>query len=314
MSLRALLLPILIGLPGLGLLAQAPMADIDYPFEIEYQDLPDGSRLAYTEQAGEGPTLLLVHGLGSYAPAWSKLLEKMDGRHCIALDLPGYGKSAPPADTVSLKGYARTLASFIRARDLQPVVFVGHSMGGQIGLWLALLEPELLSGLVLLAPAGFETFTPQQGQMLRRFVNPEALRKTPPDKVRTSFNLNFHGSELPEDAAFMLADRLQMQEQAATFATYCEGVAQSVSAMLREPVFERLPEIRLPVRVFFGQDDLLIPNRLFHPDLSPQKVGQMGVDQLPDARLVMLPDCGHFVPWDQAGRVAEGIEAFLSTR
>jgi len=314
MNLRTLLLPLLMGAPGLGLLAQAPMADIAYPFELEYQDLPGSPRIAYTEQAGEGPTLLLVHGLGSYAPAWSKLLEKMDGRHCIALDLPGYGKSAPPADTVSLKGYARTLASFIRAKNLEKVVLVGHSMGGQVGLWLALLEPGLLEGLVLLAPAGFETFTPQQGQMLRNFTTPEALQNTPPDKVRASYEFNFHGRQLPEDAAFMLADRLQMQEQEATFQAYCEGVARSVHAMLREPVFGRLPEIHLPVLVFFGQDDLLIPNRLFHPDLTPEKVGQMGVEQLPDARLVMLPDCGHFVLWDQAGSVAQQIEAFLERR
>ncbi|MCB0634025.1 MAG: alpha/beta hydrolase, partial [Lewinella sp.] len=84
-----------------------------------------------------------------------------------------------------------------------------------------------------------------------------------------------------------------------------------VMGMLREPVYDRLTDINLPTLVVYGADDQLIPNRLLHPTLTTVQVAQDGQQQIPDSRLILLPQAGHFAQWDQSESFNGAVSDFL---
>ena len=102
-----------------------------YPYPIQKIEIDPGIEIAYMDE-GEGPyTLLFIHGLGSYAPAWNKNLGELAEKYrCIALDLPGYGQSEKGDYPFSMAFFAEAVEAFIDSLGLENIVLVGHSMGG----------------------------------------------------------------------------------------------------------------------------------------------------------------------------------------
>jgi pimeloyl-ACP methyl ester carboxylesterase len=301
-------------LPILGMAQKQPfnyMESLVYPYPVQKVVLPDGPEIAYIDE-GKGPyTLVMVHGLGSYLPVYTKLVEhlKQDYR-CIALDLPNYGKSSRGDYPFDMAFFAETVSKFIQALKLKKVVLIGHSMGAQIAMTLALQEPDLAKALVLLAPAGFETFTPENKAWFSSFMQPQIVKATPVAQIEANFNVNFHGNTLPEDARFMLEDRLKMREDSIEYDHYCRMIPKCVMGMLEQPVYDNLNQIPWPTLIFFGEQDLLIPNRLLHPGSTTRQVAERGQARIPGSQLVMLPNCGHFVPWECADQVADELRSF----
>lgn len=283
-----------------------------YPYSVQHQDLADGNQLAYIE-TGEGEeTVLMIHGLGSYSPAWQKLMSLLsEEMRCVAIDLPGYGKSDPATLPVTMKGHAGVVAEFIDSLGLEKVTLMGHSMGAQIAMTLALEFPDAVDRLVLLAPAGFETFSEEEAINMKGLVTAEALYANTPEQLGPRFAVNFVNNVLPEDAQFMLEDRLVMKQDSASYYQYCEMYASCVAAMLNGPVASRLKDISIPVLTCFGENDILIPNRYYHPNLTTKGVGESGVELIPNANLIMIPESGHFVLWDQPEPVSEAILEWL---
>lgn len=115
-----------------------------------------GQRIAYTESLGTGRPVVLVHGNSSSARTWQPILKGPFGERfrCLALDLPGHGRSAPAAraDAYSLPGYAEVLTEFARATDAESAIFVGWSLGGHIVLEAAEDLPEAAGFLLFGAP------------------------------------------------------------------------------------------------------------------------------------------------------------------
>ncbi len=292
---------------------EAAMKNVDYPFPVKYQKIADDIELAYLE-VGQGPkTLLFVHGLGSYSLAWKKNIEKLQTNfRCIAVDLPNYGKSSSGDYPFTMSFFAEAIADFIRIKKLDNVILVGHSMGGQIALTLALQPDPPIEGLVLLAPAGFETFTEDHRTWFASLLTPESIRKNTPKQIEFNFNLNFHGNTMPESARFMYEDRLKMRADTAAYGRYCAMIPRCVAGMLAEPVFDRLAEVTLPTLIIYGKEDALIPNRILHPQMTTQQVAESGHEQLPNSQLKMLSPCGHFVQWDCAETVNEAIQNFVT--
>lgn len=283
-----------------------------YPFSVKTLTLESGQEIAYSDVGEGAKTLVFVHGLGSYSPAWQKVINGLKDQYkCIAIDLPGYGKSGEAVETVSMSGHAKVVAEVIEKLELGKVVLAGHSMGAQIVMTCALETETEIEGLVLLAPAGFERFTEAEATSMLGYVSPEGLFATSADDLKPRFSVNFHGNALPEDAVFMYEDRVALKQDSARYMIYCQMYAGCVKAMLNGPVADRLAEIDIPVLTMYGEDDLLIPNRFYHPTLTTKGVGEKGISDIPSGTLLMLPECGHFVLWDQAAKVGEAIEDWL---
>ncbi|NGP89540.1 alpha/beta fold hydrolase [Fodinibius halophilus] len=284
-------------------------SDLDYPYTVKYQQLSSDLRVAYSD-IGEGPAVIMIHGLGSYIPAWKKNIEVLKESHrIIAVDLLGFGKSSKSADHYSIPFFAETVAELQDSLGIAKATWMGHSMGAQITLRAALEYPEKISSLVLLAPAGFERFTQQEGQILSSFVTPSSIKATPDSLIRQTFKTTFF--DFPAEAEFMIEDRITIR-QADHFDGYARAYASSVKAMLEDPVAEELSKVEQPTLIVFGKQDMLIPNRQLHPDLTTQKVARFGHEKIPKSKLKMIPEAGHFVHFEQAGTVNELILNFLN--
>lgn len=281
-----------------------------YPYTVRMAHLPGQVSVAYIDE-GQGPyTLLFLHGLGSYLKAWKKNVDDLRAHfRCIALDFPGYGKSSKNRHPYGVSFFAQTVQDFIQQLELENVVLAGHSMGGHVSIILGARNLPAVKKMVLIAPAGFETFTESDRAWLRSFYSPSLLKKMSLGQITHSFEINFY--RFPDDARFMIADRLLMQTTDA-YDAYCDMIPQCLNSMLDEPVFHLLPHIRVPVLVIYGENDALIPNKLLHPRLTTLKVAEAGMAQLANGRLEMLRHCGHFAQWECAGAVNRSIRQWLS--
>ncbi|WP_233752659.1 alpha/beta fold hydrolase [Flavilitoribacter nigricans] len=285
------------------------MQDWQYPYDVHYAVLSDSIEVAYVDEGKGDRTLLFIHGLGSYLRAWDQNIAKLKKRYrCIALDLPGYGKSSKGAYAYDMSFFAHTVRQFIDALGLENVVLVGHSMGGQIALHTVLQDPEGIDRLVLLAPAGFETFTAEESAWMKNVYNAALIKATPAEQIVKNFEINFF--EMPDNARFMIDDRMYMRETV-EYDRYCEMVPRCVKGMLNEPVFDRLSGIDLPTLIIYGQEDRLIPNPFLHAGLNTETVARSGHDAMPNSTLLLLPEAGHFVQWEQAKAVNKALRKFL---
>jgi pimeloyl-ACP methyl ester carboxylesterase len=113
-----------------------------------------GGRIRYFA-GGEGPPLVLVHGLGGSAMNWTELAPFLARRHRLLIpDLPGHGGSEPLAAVSGLQPYADRVAAVMAAEGALPAPVVGHSLGGLVVLRLALRRPDAVSAIVLASSAG----------------------------------------------------------------------------------------------------------------------------------------------------------------
>lgn len=113
-----------------------------------------GHRRAYVK-VGEGPALLLLHGLGCDHTTWLPVIRKLARRYTvIAPDLLGHGQSAKPRADYSVGGYANGMRDLLTVLNIDKVTVVGHSLGGGVAMQFAYQFPERTERLVLVAPGG----------------------------------------------------------------------------------------------------------------------------------------------------------------
>lgn len=113
-----------------------------------------GTRLRYAV-GGDGSPLVLVHGLGGTIENWRGLAPALAADHRVLVpDLPGHGRSAPLREARDVDALAEAVLGIADAEDVREAVWVGHSLGGVVGLRAAALRPDAVRGLVLAAAAG----------------------------------------------------------------------------------------------------------------------------------------------------------------
>lgn len=278
--------------------------DVDYPGPISYLRLPGGEDVAYL-QLGNGPiTLVLVHGLASYIPVWQRNLAGLaQVATVVAIDLPGYGHSTLAGHPPSLVYYADVIAKTIRYLALRNVVLVGHSMGGQISTIFSLRYPWLLDRLVLIAPAGFEVYSEQDKQAI--------LKQFESFPVSSVILLRYFNRALTHNPLGSVpeAQRAHVLVEAET-PKYARTLARSIIAMLNEPIYPYLTQLKPPTLVIFGDDDGLIPNRLLQKGQTTRQVAQTACSLIPKCRLSIIPGGGHFVQYEYPLVVNDQIEQF----
>ena len=265
--------------------------------------------IAYAEEGSGEKTLLFIHGLSSTLDAWKKNIQGLkDDYRCIAVDLPGYGKSSRNSTNYSLSDYGGMLQEFIKKKDLKNVILVGHSMGGQIAMHTVLNYPEDFQKLILIAPAGIETFTEQEATLMKASYTPVMVVNTTNDQILANYKLNFF--EFPEDAQQMVDDRIRIKS-AQDFPAYAEVVVNNIHAMLDEPVIDRIKEINIPVLMIWGANDMLIPNKYLHPSESIENLIKLSEEKFSDLEVEVIDKAGHFVNFEKAEEVNSEIREFL---
>lgn len=264
--------------------------------------------IAYVDQGSGEHTIILVHGLASNAGFWRYNIPELAKKYrVIAIDLPGYGKSQKGDYPYSMSFYAEQVKNLIDELKLKNVVYVGHSMGGQIGIKLAIKYPELISKLILASPAGFEEFQRGEGDWLRSVMTMKFIKATTEDGIRRNLANNFYCWD--DKWEWMVEERVRMRK-ATDFDEFAYTVVKCVNGMLDEPTFDKLSLIKTPTLVVYGKYDGLIPNPYLNPGHTAD-VFENGSKYMSNVKLVELDNTGHMLQIEKADEFNQAVIDFL---
>lgn len=283
--------------------------ELNYNFDYSIIKIDERISVAYYDTVIGNNTLIFIHGLSSYIPAWLKLIPLLQNKlRCIAIDLPGYGKSSEGVHEGTVTFYTEVLSLFIRKLKLENVTLVGHSMGGQISIASALQFPSLISRLVLLAPAGFETFSEKEKSLIKKYNTAQLYYSASEDDILASFRSNFF--KMNDDIKPMIDDRINMRRWK-NFGDYCNVVVNSLNGLLDYPVYDKLKELMQPSLIFFGKNDKWIPNKNLHKNTTTESIALNGASQIPNSKLILIDECGHFIPYEHPDLFGREIKSFM---
>jgi pimeloyl-ACP methyl ester carboxylesterase len=232
------------------------------------------------------PNVLALHGWGRSSRDFATLLPGMDA---VALDLPGFGASPPPASgapsiatgsaTPGAAWYAEQVAAALPEVASGPLVVLGHSFGGRVAVHLAAARPDAVTALVL-------TGVP----LLRPHDAPSAA---PPLRYRVVRALHRRG--LVGDATM---EALRRHHGSADYRN-ASGVMRDVLVrVVNESYEESLRAIRCPVELVWGDDDPQVP--LTIAERAAAILGER-------ARLTVVPGAGHDTPRTAAAELRAAV-------
>ena len=259
---------------------------------MPYITTSDGTRLHYLDRAGGGTVLMLVHGYTGSSADWEELLPLLpDDWRIVRPDLRGAGESDKPETGYLIETYARDLADLAAALSLPPFVLIGHSMGGAVAAQFAIARQDLLRGLILLAPAPLNGLAPPDPAMLAQM-----------EQMRGNVALMKQMAQMTY--ARPLSDTT-VERGIAQGLKVSEGHRrESLEAMVGLRLYERLPELKLPVLMVGGDLDNLVP------------VATMleAYGRIPNCGLQIFHRVGHMVQQEVPLEFASLVQDFVVNR
>jgi len=263
------------------------------------------NRVSYVDQ-GEGPPILLVHGLGG---SWRNWLENIpflaDEHRVVALDLPGFGLSPMPKGEISMAAYGDLVLRFADAVGLGPETFlIGHSMGGFISTEAVTNDPGRFSRLSLISAAGI-SFARISGP--RKSVTAVIVKAMIPIAAsRAESNLQRKRLRSASFAGVIAHPSMVGHEILWELGTYAAlhspGLFPAAWALAGYDNREALGGIEIPTQIVWGQQDRLVPVGAAHSYAR----------RIKDSELSLIDDCGHMVQLERPARFNGEITRFAS--
>lgn len=250
---------------------------------------------ALLHRPGDGPTLVLLHGIGSNAGSWLPLMADLPPTlNVLAWWAPGYGASTPLAPRrPTPEDYAARLAELLDGMRLKRVALAGHSLGALFAARFAAAQPERVSALALLSPAlGYRVppDAPLPAALQARIDDLAALGPGSFAAKRAARLLH-----APETKPEVLA-----AVQRAMAAVNLAGYAQAVHALGAGDLLADAARITLPGLVACGAEDSVTP---------PENARALHAVLPVGSTLHLLPDAGHALPQELPARVATLLAA-----
>jgi pimeloyl-ACP methyl ester carboxylesterase len=270
---------------GYGETAQPDWRTIDWQAHLHQTEI-DGTPVNYVDiGSGERPPVVFVHGLGGQWQNWLENIPRAaQERRVIAIDLPGFGLSPRPRREVTIPGYGRTVNALCDHLGLGVVELVGNSMGGFISAEVAIQFTQRVDRLLLVSAAGITSADLDRRPILTlgRIATALTHWTAPLDRGIASrakarhLALAFvarHPSLLKPDLAY----------EAFFKGTGKPGFDDALLACLDYDFRERLPEIRVPTLIVWGEQDSIIPVK------DANEFERL----IPGSRKVVLAQTGH---------------------
>jgi len=247
-----------------------------------------GRRICYYD-AGSGPVLVLVHGLGGDADQWAWCLGPLSATHrVIALELLGFGRSDKPAITYRIAGFVEVLERFLQALGIERASLLGLSLGGWIVAAFALQFPHRVDKLVLADAAGIDA-----GGM----KPPIDLNVSTRANMRAILEFVFYNKAMVTDDFVELSYSLHLER----------GDGPTIRSVLEtilapdEKLDNRFSGLQAPTLLLWGEQDALTPLTMAE---SFQRL-------IPGSRLEVIPECGHVPCLEKPGEFSAAVANFL---
>jgi pimeloyl-ACP methyl ester carboxylesterase len=259
-----------------------------------------GARLYYEDDGSGTPPLVFAHGLlfssGMFA---GQIVALRRRRRCVAFDFRGHGRSSVTAGGYDMDALTADTADLIDRLACGPCHFVGHSMGGFVGLRLAVERPQLVASLTLInssaaAQTAVTALRYRAMGILSRWIGLEPLA----DRVMRDLCA---ASFLEDPARAEVRTRWRRQLAANDPA----GVRRAVAAVVgRGAMVDRLSQIDQPTLIVAGAADRAVP-------LAEIERLRRGIRR---ATVVTIAEAGHVAPIEQPEAVARALDEFVTSQ
>jgi pimeloyl-ACP methyl ester carboxylesterase len=255
-------------------------------------------------EQGDHRPIVFVHGLSGQ---WQNWLENMPRfareRRVVALDLPGFGMTPMPSETITIDYYGRVVAELCERLELGPAVLVGNSMGGYVAAQTAIGAPQSVERLMLVSAAGISQHVVPLERALR-------VAKIMALATRASTAQRRHHMARPALRHWILSmvvrhpTRLHpdIAFEGLVKGSGKPGFVDALAACIDYDFRDRLPEIACPTLVAWGRDDAIIPVR----DADAY------VELIPGARKLIFEDTGHVAMVERPVAFNDVLEEFLA--
>jgi pimeloyl-ACP methyl ester carboxylesterase len=258
--------------------------------------------------AGQGPPVVLIHGVAGRAAQWDQTVQLLAERHTVvAPDLMGHGDSAKPRGDYSLGAHASGIRDLLIGLDIERASVVGHSLGGGIAMQFAYQFPERCERLVLVASGGLGD---EVHPLLRAATLPGSEFVLP---LLAHPRVLDVASIIPRALGRVgLRTRPDLTEMARGYQSLANAEARSafihtVRAVI-DPTGQRINASdrlyltsKMPSLIIWGRHDRIIPVEHARP----------AHEAMPGSRLELFDAAGHFPHLDDPLRFARTLEAFL---
>jgi 4,5:9,10-diseco-3-hydroxy-5,9,17-trioxoandrosta-1(10),2-diene-4-oate hydrolase len=273
-------------------------------YEDQYVNV-GGINTRFWEAGDQGSVIILVHGVFSSIESWSLNMPSLAENHRVyALDMPGFGLTDKIPMSSLVQG-AQFVNDFIKTQNIDKATLVGHSLGGGYSLHFAIQYPDKLDRLVLIDSLGLGTNFHYIFRLLSLPVIGEFISRPSRSGTRRSLNVAVYDKSLVTD---------ELVETGYRFAAL-PGAQKSLLSMLRSgmkfgvmhpefirPIIEKLPSIKAPTLIIWGEQDLIFP--VDH--------AQVALKGIPNAQLTVFECCGHIPYLEHPDKFNSLVKEFLA--
>jgi pimeloyl-ACP methyl ester carboxylesterase len=248
---------------------------------------------------GSGEPLLLIHGLGSQHQMWRPVIDRLaSAREVIALDLPGFGGSAPFSNGTapSAAAFAAAIAGFLDQIGWETAHIAGNSLGGWTGLELA--KRGRARSVAAISPAGFGN--PREARFSTASLRLSNRSARLIYGVAPALLSSGVGRRMLFCQMIYRADRMTPEAAVGALRNLADspGVDDTLDFLASE-AFSGGEAIDVPVTMIWGDREMLLARR--------ERQAARSLRAVPGARLVWLRGCGHVPTWDDPPAVAQAI-------
>ena len=256
-------------------------------------------------RVGCGPSIVLLHGIPTHSFLWRDVAPRLtrSGFEVILFDLLGYGDSDKPLDTdLGIAAQACFMADALEEIGWQGGHIVGHDIGGGIAQLITVTNPNVVTGLVLVDTIAYDSF-PEPG--IARLKEPvwDDILGSPDFDLKKGFAKGLSRGVVRTDR--ITPALIDAYEEPFRGVEGRRAYLRAARALRTEDLAPRMPEVEalaLPTLIVWGERD----------DFQPLSYGRRLAGAMPNARLEVVDDAGHFLPEDAPEALSDLIAGFAA--